>query len=100
MKQWAAKLRARNISDFTCWKDPDQYKKGPERVLRDLRGRSHLDALGRPCVAMLLPDPGRFVVQAGCFTIGVDPHPVIPRARSTPARTRFVSGCSGPTTFS
>jgi uncharacterized protein YjbI with pentapeptide repeats len=33
---WAAKLRARNIGDFTCWKDPDQYKKGLERVLRDL----------------------------------------------------------------
>jgi hypothetical protein len=34
---WAAKLwRARHIGDFTCWKDADQYKKGLERVLRDL----------------------------------------------------------------
>jgi hypothetical protein len=33
---WATKLRARNTGDFTCWKDPDQYKKGLERVLRDL----------------------------------------------------------------
>jgi hypothetical protein len=32
----AAKLRARNIGDFTCWKDPDAYKKALERVLRDL----------------------------------------------------------------
>jgi hypothetical protein len=24
----AAKLRARNIGDFTCWNDPEQYKKG------------------------------------------------------------------------
>jgi uncharacterized protein YjbI with pentapeptide repeats len=33
---WAAKLRARHIGDFTCWKAPDLYKKGLERVLRDL----------------------------------------------------------------
>jgi uncharacterized protein YjbI with pentapeptide repeats len=33
---WAAKLRARNIGDFTRWKDHDAYKKGLERVLRDL----------------------------------------------------------------
>jgi hypothetical protein len=33
---WAAKLRARHICDFTRWKDPDEYKKGLERMLRDL----------------------------------------------------------------
>jgi hypothetical protein len=33
---WGSKLRARHIGDFMCWTDPDQYKKGLERVLRDL----------------------------------------------------------------
>ena len=33
---WAAKLRARNISDFRNWKDHDKYQKSLERVLRDL----------------------------------------------------------------
>jgi hypothetical protein len=33
---WAAKLRARNIGDFTCWKDHNAYRRSFERVLRDL----------------------------------------------------------------
>jgi uncharacterized protein YjbI with pentapeptide repeats len=33
---WAAKLRARNIGDFTCWKEHGAYQKSFERVLRDL----------------------------------------------------------------
>ena len=27
---WAAKLGARHIGDFTCWTDPDAYKKSLE----------------------------------------------------------------------
>jgi hypothetical protein len=34
---WAANLRARNIGDFRNWKDDDGYKRGLERVLRDLK---------------------------------------------------------------
>ncbi len=34
---WASKLRARNIGDFTRWKDHDTYKASLERVLRDLK---------------------------------------------------------------
>jgi hypothetical protein len=33
---WAAKLRARNIADFTRWKEHSAYKMSFERVLRDL----------------------------------------------------------------
>jgi hypothetical protein len=33
---WAAKLRARNIGDFTRWKEHSAYAKSFERVLRDL----------------------------------------------------------------
>jgi uncharacterized protein YjbI with pentapeptide repeats len=33
---WAAKLRARNIGDFTGWKEHSAYVKSFERVLRDL----------------------------------------------------------------
>jgi uncharacterized protein YjbI with pentapeptide repeats len=36
---WAAKLRARNIGDFTHWKDDSTYQKSFERVLRDLAPR-------------------------------------------------------------
>ena len=34
IEAWVSKLRARHIGDFMCWTDPDQYKKGLERVLR------------------------------------------------------------------
>lgn len=35
---WAAKPRdQRNIGDFTRWKDPDVYRKGFDRILRDLK---------------------------------------------------------------
>lgn len=34
---WASKLRARNIGDFTRWKDHDAYKETFDRVLRDLK---------------------------------------------------------------
>lgn len=35
---WAGKLRAnRNIGDFRRWKDHDAYRKGLERLLRDLQ---------------------------------------------------------------
>jgi hypothetical protein len=34
---WAAKLRARNIGDFICWKEHDAYHKAFERLLRDLK---------------------------------------------------------------
>jgi hypothetical protein len=35
---WARKLRdQRNIGDFTRWKDHDAYRRGFERLLRDLR---------------------------------------------------------------
>ena len=34
---WASKLRARNIGDFTKWKDHGAYKATFERVLRDLK---------------------------------------------------------------
>jgi hypothetical protein len=35
---WAVKLRdQRNIGDFRSWKDRDAYKKGFDRVLRDLK---------------------------------------------------------------
>ena len=34
---WANKLRARNIGDFTCWKDHDAYKVTFERVLSELK---------------------------------------------------------------
>ena len=34
---WASKLRARNIGDFTKWKDHDAYRATFERVMRDLR---------------------------------------------------------------
>ncbi|MEM9670649.1 MAG: toll/interleukin-1 receptor domain-containing protein [Pseudomonadota bacterium] len=34
---WASKLRARNIGDFTRWKDHDAYKRALDRVLRDLK---------------------------------------------------------------
>jgi len=34
---WASKVRARNIGDFTKWKEHDAYKATFERVLRDLR---------------------------------------------------------------
>ena len=34
---WAGKLRARNIGDFTRWKEHESYKATFERVLRDLR---------------------------------------------------------------
>ena len=33
---WATKLRARNIGDFTRWKEHGAYQKSFERVLRDL----------------------------------------------------------------
>jgi TIR domain len=33
---WAAKLRARNIGDFTQWKEHKKYMESLERVLRDL----------------------------------------------------------------
>jgi hypothetical protein len=36
---WAAKLRARNIGDFTRWKDHNAYKTGFDRVIRDLAPR-------------------------------------------------------------
>ena len=34
---WAGKLRARNIGDFTKWKDHDAYNATLDRVLRDLK---------------------------------------------------------------
>ena len=34
---WAAKLRSRNIGDFSRWKDHDAYKAMLDRVLRDLK---------------------------------------------------------------
>lgn len=34
---WASKLRARNIGDFTGWKEYDRYKARFDRVLRDLK---------------------------------------------------------------
>jgi TIR domain len=35
---WARLLRGqRNIGDFTRWKDHDQYQRGFERLMRDLR---------------------------------------------------------------
>jgi hypothetical protein len=35
---WARKLRdSRHIGDFSKWKDHDSYKKGLERLLRDLK---------------------------------------------------------------
>ncbi len=34
---WASKLRARNIGDFTTWKDHDAYKMTLDRILRDLK---------------------------------------------------------------
>ena len=34
---WASKLRARNIGDFTRWKEHDAYKRALDRVLRDLK---------------------------------------------------------------
>ena len=35
---WAAKLRrARNIGDFTRWRDHDAYKTSFDRVMRDLK---------------------------------------------------------------
>lgn len=35
---WVRLLRGqRNIGDFTCWKEYDAYKKGLERLLRDLK---------------------------------------------------------------
>jgi uncharacterized protein YjbI with pentapeptide repeats len=35
---WAASLRrTRHIGDFRAWKDPDQYQKSFERLLRDLK---------------------------------------------------------------
>jgi len=34
---WASKLRARNIGDFTTWKDHDVYKMTLDRILRDLK---------------------------------------------------------------
>ena len=34
---WASKLRARNIGDFTKWKERDAYKATFERMVRDLR---------------------------------------------------------------
>ncbi|MEM9156107.1 MAG: toll/interleukin-1 receptor domain-containing protein [Cyanobacteria bacterium P01_F01_bin.33] len=36
---WASKLRARNIGDFSKWKDHDVYKASFQRILRDLRIR-------------------------------------------------------------
>jgi hypothetical protein len=38
---WAAKLRARNIGDFTRWKEHSAYQKSFERVLRDLAPKSN-----------------------------------------------------------
>jgi TIR domain/Pentapeptide repeats (8 copies) len=37
---WAGKLRARNIGDFTRWKEHDSYQKSFERLMRDLRVES------------------------------------------------------------
>jgi uncharacterized protein YjbI with pentapeptide repeats len=37
---WAGKLRARNIGDFTQWKQHDSYQKSFERLMRDLRVES------------------------------------------------------------
>ena len=34
---WAGKLRARNIGDFTKWKEHNAYKTTFERILRDLK---------------------------------------------------------------
>lgn len=34
---WASKLRARNIGDFTRWKDHDAYRATMDRILRDLK---------------------------------------------------------------
>ena len=35
---WAASLRrARHIGDFTNWKDHDAFRRGFERLLRDLK---------------------------------------------------------------
>ena len=35
---WAVKLRdQRNIGDFRQWKNPAQYRKSLERLLRDLK---------------------------------------------------------------
>ena len=36
-KAWASKLRARNIGDFTRWKDHDAYMATLDRILRDLK---------------------------------------------------------------
>lgn len=36
---WAAKLRARNIGDFTRWKEHDVYKARLDRILRNLRAK-------------------------------------------------------------
>jgi uncharacterized protein YjbI with pentapeptide repeats len=38
---WAAQLRARNIGDFTRWKEHDAYQKSFERVLRDLASKQN-----------------------------------------------------------
>jgi TIR domain/Pentapeptide repeats (8 copies) len=38
---WAASLRrARHIGDFTCWKDPQEYQRAFERLLRDLKAET------------------------------------------------------------
>ena len=43
-KPWARKLRGqRNIGDFTRWKDHDAYRKGLERLLRDLTVQRELN---------------------------------------------------------
>ena len=41
-KGWAADIRrSRHIGNFTHWKDPDQYVKSFERLVRDLRPEVH-----------------------------------------------------------
>ena len=37
---WAAQLRQRNIGDFRRWKEPAEYQKSLDRLLRDLAVRN------------------------------------------------------------
>jgi uncharacterized protein YjbI with pentapeptide repeats len=40
---WATEIRReRNIGDFTCWKDHDEYQKAFARLLRDLQAKEQL----------------------------------------------------------
>jgi hypothetical protein len=44
---WAADIRrSRHIGDFSAWKDHDSYRRGFERLLRDLEAKSKAEAQG------------------------------------------------------